>query len=322
MDLAYHINEAATNSFVRGTWASIIIPFGVGDAIEVDILQREAEILANSGVDGVYTCGTTGEFYNLNEEEFDLVSRIVAVACENAGVPYQIGVSHMSPQISLDRLRRASRIHSPHAWQVILPDWTPPTDDEAITFLKRMAEVADPARLVLYNPPNAKRQLSPDCYSRFKDAVPQIVGIKVDDGDEVWYEEMREHTRGLSVFVSGHRLATGISRGLAVGAYSNVACLNPRGAKRWNELMVTDLSAALALEERINRFLDDYIIPYLKQGYSDQAVDKLMVAAGGWTVENGVGVGTRLRWPYRSIPDADATRLAPILREQLQELFS
>ena len=68
----------------------------------------------------------------------------------------------------------------------------------------------------------------------------------------------------------GHRLATGYSRG-AVGTYSNVACLQPVGAAGWYRLMQGDFAAAHDIEARIVRFIENCVLPYSRQGYSDPA---------------------------------------------------
>jgi dihydrodipicolinate synthase/N-acetylneuraminate lyase len=215
----------------------------------------------------------------------------------------------------LSRVRRAAALH-PAAIQVILPDWTPVTDDEAIAFLSRVAEASEGIGLVLYNPPHAKRGLSMLVFGKLQRAVPALVGVKVCDGTTSWYAQMREYAAGLSVFVSGHHLATGFLQG-ASGAYSNVACLHPGGAQYWWRLMNTDLPAALELERRIVAFFIIHIIPFItEQGYSNSACDKLLATIGGWA-----DVGTRLRWPYRSIPTAEADRLRPIAKQMMPELF-
>jgi len=45
---------------------------------------------------------------------------------------------------------------------VVLPDWLPLTADECLAFLDRVASVAAPVPVVLYNPPHAKTQVSPE----------------------------------------------------------------------------------------------------------------------------------------------------------------
>ena len=91
--------------------------------------------------------------------------------------------------------------------------------------------------------------------------IPSLVGIKVGGGDDAWYERMRPLAGRLSIFVPGHALATGYARG-AAGSYSNVACLQPAGAKRWNRLMQTDLAAAQAIEAQIQQFMKAHVLPF------------------------------------------------------------
>ncbi|MBP1996028.1 dihydrodipicolinate synthase family protein [Paenibacillus eucommiae] len=300
---------------IKGTWGTTLLPILEDDAIDFPRLLEQVTKLAASGISGIYTNGTAGEFYAQSETEFDAINELVAGICEDKQIPFQIGASHMGAQLSLERMKRAARL-KPAAIQVILPDWYPLTDDEAIDYLQRMAEAADGIGLVLYNPPHAKRGLAPETYGKLKDAVPQLIGVKTAGGDAKWYEEMREHMRGLSVFVPGHRLASGIAEG-ANGSYSNIACLNPAGAVRWFDRMTSDPKGAAAEEKRIVAFIEQHIVPFItEQGYSNAAVDKLLTEIGGWA-----DVGTRLRWPYRSILRSEAERLRPIAASIMPELF-
>lgn len=300
---------------IVGNWATLLLPINADESIDFVRLADEVDVLIASRPNGIYSNGTSCEFYAQTEDEFERVSALMAERCERAGVPFQIGASHMSAQISLGRIRRAAALR-PSAIQVILPDWHPLVDDEVVTFLSRMAEAADPIGLVLYNPPRAKRVLEPVVYERLRREVPGLVGIKVVARGADWYAEMRRYAVGLSIFVPGHWLASGVAQG-AQGAYSNVACLQPAGAQRWYEQIIADPPAALELEQRIQAFMAQHIEPFItQQSYSNQAVDKLLAAIGAWA-----DIGTRMRWPYRSIPGDEAKRLRPIARAMLPELF-
>ena len=301
---------------IRGTWGTLLLPINNDESINYAKLADEIDCLIAAEVDGIYSNGTAGEFYAQSEDEFDRVSQLLAEKCERARMPFQIGASFMSAQIALARAKRAARL-KPSALQIILPDWSPVTLAEGLDFLQRVAAAVAPVPLVLYNPPHAKRVLSPRELAALCEAVPSFVGVKVAGGDAEWYAAMQSLFARLSVFVPGHLLATGFAQG-AHGAYSNVACLAPRGAKRWQELMATDLSAALEIEGRIRKFMHDYILPLReKYGASNQALDKLLAAIGAWSP-----VGTRLRWPYRGIDEAEAAPLRPVARRMVPELFA
>jgi dihydrodipicolinate synthase/N-acetylneuraminate lyase len=288
---------------IRGNWATLICVWNDDDSLDLSRLAAEIDTLIAMRVDGIYSNGTAGEFHAQTEAEFDAISACLAQKCNAAGMPFQIGVSHMAAQISLERLRRVVAL-APSAVQVILPDWFPVTEEEAVAFLERMAEAAHGIGLVLYHPPHAKRVWNPEQIGRLAARVPAVIGLKTAGGDDAWYAAMRQHLRRLSVFVPGHRLASGVQRG-AHGAYSNAACLNPAAAQLWTDQMKTDLPGALEVEKRLCRFMDESIAPFItQQQYCNGACDRFMALLGGWA-----DVGWRMRWPYRSIPSSELPRV-------------
>ena len=300
---------------IKGNWATLLLPIDADQSINYHHLEMEIDALISAGVNGIYSNGTAGEFYNQTEAEFDKVSLLLAEKCNGAGMPFQIGCSHMSPQISLERLKRITPLN-PSAVQIILPDWFVPTLGEIIDYLEVMADAAGSIGLVLYNPPHAKKRLSPEEFYRIKEAGISLAGCKVPGGDENWYKDMKSLVPELSLFVPGHHLATGIRMG-AHGAYSNVACLNPLAAQKWYEMMLSDLDRALELESRIQLFMNRDIVPYITvEGYSNQAVDKFLAAIGGWSE-----IRTRLRWPYRWIGEDEVANIRVRCKELLPEFF-
>jgi len=283
---------------IKGNWTAMLLPIRADESINYDLLSNELDYLIAAGVDGIYSNGTAGEFYNLTEEEFDKTSQLLAVKCQKAGMDFQIGISHMSPVISLERLRRTTSL-KPSAFQVILPDWFVTSEEETLIFLKKMEEEADGIGLVLYNPPHAKRELLPQEFDFLKSKVSGLVGLKVAGGDEEWYKEMNQYCNDLSIFIPGHFLATGLKYG-AHGSYSNVACLNPTAAQEWYDMALQNIENAIELEGRINAFMSECIRPLITdKGYSNMAIDKFMSSLGGW-----VGFGPRMRWPYRSVDES------------------
>lgn len=305
-----------TPTQIRGNWATLLTAWNADDSLDLDRVAAEIDALIRMEVDGIYSNGTAGEFHCQTEAEFDRISECLAGKCNEAGMSFQIGVSHMSAQISRERLRRIVPL-APGAVQVILPDWFPVTEDEAVAFLEGMAEVAGGIGLVLYNPPHAKRVWNPGQIGRLAARVPALAGLKTAGGDDSWYASMREHLARLSVFVPGHLLASGVRRG-AHGAYSNVAALSPVAAQRWTDQMRTDLPGALAAEQRLRRFMDGYIAPFItEQRYCNAACDRFMALLGGWA-----DVGEHMRWPYRSIPVAETKRLRPVAQALIPEFMN
>jgi dihydrodipicolinate synthase/N-acetylneuraminate lyase len=299
---------------LRGVWGTVLLPLDASGQIDVGRLRHELDVLTAAGLDGIYAHGTAGEFHELDEDEYDLVSALVAEHATMAQVPFQLGAGHMSARLSLDRIRRAARL-GPGAIQVILPDWVPIQPDEAVAALAGLAAAAGDIPIVLYNPPHAKTRLDAAALLRAAAEVPQLIGIKVAGGDTGWYQAMRPVTETLAVFVAGHTLASGLAQG-AAGSYSNVACLSPAGAVAWSAMMRSDPDRAADVERRLQDFLAGHITPLQQRGYANPALDKMLAHIGGWA-----SIGTRVRWPYRGVPEAEAAALRPLARTAVPELF-
>ena len=294
-------------------WASLLLPLNDDDTIDFARLEAQLATLTKAGLDGLYAHGTAGEFQTLTETEFDQVNELLATAAEAASVPFQIGASHPSAQVSLDRVRRAAALE-PSAIQVILPDWLPLNEQEATAFLSGVATAAGAVPLVLYNPPHAKTQIGPEVLIDLARAVPTLIGLKSVGGDEAWFARALES--GLSLFVPGHQLASMTELG-AHGSYSNVAALSPQGAVRWAEQIFADPDAALDLERRIGEFFAEYIAPLQSAGLSNPALDKFLATVGDWA-----DVGTRVRWPMTFATQSQAEAARPTARRLLPELFA
>jgi dihydrodipicolinate synthase/N-acetylneuraminate lyase len=296
-----------------GTWGTVLLPIIGDDDIDFSALEDELYVLMAAGLAGLYTCGTAGEFYTLDEDEFDRLNQLVAQRCSDHGVRFQVGASHMSGQVCLSRIARA-RALQPCAVQVILPDWLPLSWSETLRTLERMAEAADPVPLVLYNPPHSKTVLGPRQLAEAASAVPALAGVKVA-GSEGFYRALRDAAPALAVFVPGHELSRTRPLGVA-GSYSNVACLQPAGAAAWERQMETDPASAAELGERVVAFFDRQMAPLRAQGYCNTALDKALAAIGEWAP-----VGTRVRWPYAAVPDHVVEDLKPKARSAVPELF-
>jgi dihydrodipicolinate synthase/N-acetylneuraminate lyase len=303
-----------TRATLRGTWATILLPIRADDTIDLAGVADQLDYLTRSGVDGIYAHGTAGEFFTLSEREFDQVNELLVSACRRAHLAFQIGASALGAQASRSRIERAARL-VPDAVQVILPNWQPLSFDEVLRTVEGFVVAADGVPLVLYNPPMAGTLLTPEQLGDLGRRFPALVGVKVAGGDDAWLDRARASIGDLAIFVAGHTLASGMARG-AHGAYSNVACLSPTGAVRWQSLMRSDHDAALAVERKINDFLDLHVGPWQRRGLSNAALDKALARAGGWS-----SITTRVRWPMTSMPDDAADRLGQTARAAIPELF-
>jgi dihydrodipicolinate synthase/N-acetylneuraminate lyase len=301
-----------SESEIAGTWATVLTPFDGDDRLDLAALEHHVRVLLASRPQGLYTHGTAGEFFNQTQDEWGAVAKLVASACESAGMPFQLGAGHPSPVLAIERIRAAAALE-PSAIQVVLPDWLPLSWTEVVETVRRYAAAADGIGLVLYNPPHAKNVLDAEQLLRLCDTAEQIIGLKVADGDPEWYADMAPLMSRVSVFVPGHHVATGLSRG-ARGAYSNMACFHPSAATAWAARSVDDPDWGIAVERRIAAFMRMAIEPMQARGYGPVTLDKALAAAGG-----RVGDVGGPRWPHTA---ASPREIDTIRRAALQLLPS
>ncbi|HKO81547.1 MAG TPA: hypothetical protein VJU78_14180, partial [Chitinophagaceae bacterium] len=76
--------------------------------------------------------------------------------------------------------------------------------------------------------------------------------------------------------------------------------------------------SALEMQSRIQLFMNDCIVPFIRdKKYSNQAADKFMAAVGGW-----MKITPRLRWPYRWINEDEVKQTRQIAKKILPEFFN
>ena len=64
----------------EGVLVPIVTPFAADGSVNADALRTLVERFIEAGVAGIVACGTTGEYYALEEDERELVLRTVAEA--------------------------------------------------------------------------------------------------------------------------------------------------------------------------------------------------------------------------------------------------
>jgi dihydrodipicolinate synthase/N-acetylneuraminate lyase len=255
---------------IRGTWATVLTPFRDDDSLNLDALEVELDAIVAAQPQGIYSHGTAGEFFNQTEEEWDAVTAAVARRSEAASIPFQLGASHQSPVVALDRVRRAAELE-PSAIQVILPDWLGLNRDEIRSVIGTYGDAARDIGLVFYNPPHAKNLLSASQLDELTAEFPTIVGVKMADGDDAWgHRSVDAPEWGLGV---ERKIAAFLDEAIAplvAKSYSNVTLdktlaaagghLGDVGRVRWPHATATPEEVA-RVRDAANRLLPESLRP-------------------------------------------------------------
>ncbi len=212
-------------SRLRGAIAAAVTPLREGgERVDLAAVGPLVTFLAQGGVDGVLTCGTTGEGILLSVEE----RRAVTEAFLATRPPGFLVAVHAGAQTTADTvaLARHAVEAGADAVAVIAPPYFRLDAEELLAHLRAAALASDPLPFYVYE--FAARSGYPipvAVVERLRAEVPNLAGMKVSDAP---FEAVRPYLlEGLDVFVGSEPLVLeGMEHG-AVGAVSGLATAWP-----------------------------------------------------------------------------------------------
>jgi len=273
-----------TPQTLRGVWAAIPIPWTEDDRIDEETFRRNLRALCEAKVSGIYTTGSTGEFYALDEEEFRQVVSILVEECKPYGMLTQAACGSTSTRATLRQLEHVRSAGCDGA-QVVIPCWMDLSDDDLLGFFRDVTAACPDLPLVSYNIPRAKRFLLAADYKKIKEIASQLIGVKFTYVGSHFGDLMEaiELLPDLSFFVGEGFLASAMRIG-ARGSYSSLVLMNPTTTmKYYQDCANGRWEAAFETQARIRRFVRE-LSAFMKEqnlGGADPVIDKgLAVAAG------------------------------------------
>jgi 4-hydroxy-tetrahydrodipicolinate synthase len=165
---------------LEGVYVPIVTPFdGHGD-LDLETLGRVVEHLLDAGVHGIVACGTTGEYYALDEDERIAVmgaihratkGRAVLVAGCNAGATrHSVTLATAARDLGYDAIMLAA------------PATSLPQQHELAAHFVAVAEAAGLPTILYDYPARAGVEIALECLDRLA-GHPLIVGLKESSGD-------------------------------------------------------------------------------------------------------------------------------------------
>jgi dihydrodipicolinate synthase/N-acetylneuraminate lyase len=278
---------------LRGVWCALIVPWDQAGELDEPRLAREVRAYGGHGVSGVYTGGTTGEFYAQDDATFTRITEIACHEAHAAGLPIQIGCTALSTRTARQRIATAVRVGA-DAVQIALPFWLALRDDEVIGFVRDVASEAGDLPVVLYLTTRSKRKMEPALLGELADDVPSFIGTKDTGCDVAGLRAMLAAAPDLAIFGGDNDFLHKVPAGGA-GGYCSVTGLNARRVVEYYEHCAAGrLDAAAALHREMTALMGLYERWVKEDGLMDSAIDRIQRVAGG------VDVGLHCQPPYRS----------------------
>jgi 4-hydroxy-tetrahydrodipicolinate synthase len=283
---------ALTAETLRGVYCFVPMPWDENYHLDEEVLRHDLAYLCGTGISGLYTTDTSGEFYTLDFDEFCRFVDIVMDTVKPTGLPLQIGCTWTDTRGALRRAEYAAR-QGADAIRFAFPYWQKLTTEECLRFMEEMAAACGPVPLVHYNNPCSKVVFGVEEYRQVVRRVPTLIGTKLPLHDPIAIAELIDKVPELSHFVGEYVFAPSMAAG-ARGLYSFLAATNPRLTMEWYASCVQgDWNRAIEIQTMVNRWKVNVKMRW--SCASDAAVNKLDAI-----VNPNFHCHVRVRPPYTS----------------------
>lgn len=309
------MNTALTRDSFTGPWAGLPVAWTEDDRFDEATYRQDVASCCEAGIPGVYTGGSTGEFYALSFEEFEAVAKATVEVCHQHGTPAMIGCTDTYTRGAMRKAAFAAEIGA-DAIQVALPFWLPIPGDQIVPFFRDVASAAPGLALSIYETTRAKLTLTVEQHLAVKEAVPQYLMVKANANTVgLTADGCRRLSEHVNVFVGEHLFAEFFRYG-AVGGCSSVVYWGPEFMlKLWRDAQAGRWAEAEAACEKLKAlfgFLDE---TWDKRGFVDTSYDRLGGVAGGF-----LKTSLRCRAPYPHATAEDVAVWRAWCQENLPEI--
>jgi dihydrodipicolinate synthase/N-acetylneuraminate lyase len=143
--------QVLTRETFTGPWAGLPVAWTGDDRFDETTYRADVARCCQAGAPGVYTAGTTGEFYAMEFDEWKAITRATVEEGHAHGKPVMIGCTST---YNLGAARRAAYAAQcgADAIQVALPFRMVVGDDQVVPFFKEVADASGRLPMSIYDP--------------------------------------------------------------------------------------------------------------------------------------------------------------------------
>ncbi|WP_049903179.1 dihydrodipicolinate synthase family protein [Halococcus agarilyticus] len=208
-----------TETTLHGVCPIVDTPFTESGDVDYGGLEFLSETLIDGGCHALALFGYASEFYKLNEEERERMTRIVVDACDRGGIPSIVSVTAQSTDVAIDQAQFIEKSGA-DALMILPPHVRGPPESGVFDHLEAIAESVSLPVMVQYAPGSTGMTHSPRFFANLYDEVENIDYFKIEcDPPGKFVSRLHELTDGgANVLVgrAGYEMIEGYDRG-AVG---------------------------------------------------------------------------------------------------------
>lgn len=299
---------------LHGIWAGVTMCWDEQFRFDEETYAKNVQRCIAAKVAGVYTTGSTGEFYAIRFDEFKRMVDIVSDLCGKARMPLQIGCCADVTFKTIELMEYAAGKKAVGAAQVNIPYWMELDDRQMLGFFKDINAACPDLPIVHYNIPRAKRFLLGGDYRKVMEVCPSLIGVKFTFAGTHFgqLQDAMMATPDLSYFVAENLLVSAMQLG-ARGSCSSLVATNPKWTLKMYELASQrKWDQAIRMQQHASRFFNELaaLIEERGEGTIDPVFDKGLAVASGCLLGH-----QRCRAPYTGWSD----ETVKVVRKWLQK---
>jgi 4-hydroxy-tetrahydrodipicolinate synthase len=166
---------------IKGIVVPVVTPFNKDESLNESALRQIVNYLVDSGVHGLFPCGSQSEFFALTTDEKKRVMDVVIE--ENNGRAFVMpNTGAITTRESID-LTRYAQAAGADAVSVVTPFFIKPSNEELRQHYLRITESADIRVLAYNNPDRTAVALPPNVVAQIARESSNFIGVKDSSGD-------------------------------------------------------------------------------------------------------------------------------------------
>jgi len=175
---------------LRGALAFPITPFTPDNAVDIDAVKTNADLLARSRVAAIVAPSGTGEFFSLTPDEINTVLQATVEAVD--GRKPVVAAAGFGPKVAAEQAAFAESVGA-SAVMVVPPYYGKPDPGALIDYYVAIAESTS-LGLVPYARDSA--EFTPAMVRELAERVPSVIAFKDGRGNVRLFQQIREHVIG------------------------------------------------------------------------------------------------------------------------------
>jgi 4-hydroxy-tetrahydrodipicolinate synthase len=284
-----------------GTATAIVTPFKNDGEIDYDALGKLIDFQIENGIEGIVSCGSTGEAATLSKEEKLAVMKFTIERAAGR-VKVIAGTGSYDTRASIELTKKAKEIGADAAL-IVTPYYNKPTQNGCFEHFKAVAEVDIPQ--ILYNVPGRTgTNVLPETQLKIAENCPNVIGTKEASANLEQIMGIIKHApESFKIYSGDDVLSLPI---IAAGGHGSIAVISNYAPKKYGDLV----RAALADDFKTARELQNELLPFFKANFieSNPIPVKAILSEMGMIDEN-------YRLPLTKMSEKNREVLKRILKE-------